>query len=1264
MADKPHHRPAAAKTGVSWARMVKTELFSHSDGERARFCRRYLGNQTKPKIMGRWNPYDRFTRKEDLSKFFSGHEYRCCSLGDRERFAKFAIEKTLEGYPDDDFKITGQIMEHEYLTDRPEESGALDDLIPRDLTSDVEPTQSISAAAQSIIAASPNCQGPPVNPCTTYLKMTECGQYGPSKLAIWKSPFIPKLDNQDGRRGLLSHQVTAIVWLLSRLFGDLPELTYKDSTTESLHSNIVTQSDRENRDRLKGPKYFGGILADSMGLGKTLVTVALVDLLIRQKLNVVQAEDGPPKHRPILLIAPNATVANQWVQEFLQVTSKNVLRHIVVSGPGLEPPPSQPRVVHLDLDNFRRWPANIKYMWDEGNPRASKVVLIMTMESWATRTCVREKFEKNKNEGDVCESESDEGDTYDRDSYEEDQNPKLEWTSSFAKEGRGFSLVIVDEAYKVKNRSTKNWRSVYLLERQFTLLITATPCMNTLTDLLGLAELLWTAPEKYLNQHPEEWEEIQQMFMYLSDLSRLDTSSSSDLSQLVAGWPALLTKLVCKQRNARTQNIDLTRRYLKYFETLAMLKRSPNSYLYSNWEKSERISLEGLFPKVTDYTVDISAGKAYDREYQTVHTELLIDYLGYLTAWRDNTANTQAKNTKKKESLIGSTRLLQIASSSLDVYDLNTVITNNGYSTLAPEVAEMREKGVNLLRLAQFLVLPDETKPETHLGYMQLATRNSPILRYILRYISENILTREENGKIKKLLIIEQNLMLALYYELVLQFLGFECRCLHAQLSVDERQKLVDSFNSGDNTSCQILIQLYTVGFAGTNLHKSCSRVLIAAQSHSLPVQWQATHRVIRIGQIEDVTVHRPKLKNSFHSFRESRQIEKLLPELGARAQGKVKTYLLRLLNFFQHEIHDAWHSPDGQRLLTEKNLLEGAQHEELEEPSTPVFKKVKLENGTQSKVEVKKTQKQNGKEPSVNTITSSSSNKRDQDAVVPTAGDGRYGWFNLNYPDISDTEAFLKRRTRDNYYEEFIDLPRETKSRFSHEKNNLRRLLSYANDEGADTLPTTPWQEDDLNDPAVLERALELMLRVRLGASDIAMLPFPMIDLSQAPDSRRKHLQRLLADLKYTVQDCANVSPAVSAKDPREALRGIDTNKTPAQIDKDLKAQARFGASGSPSGKRIKKETQDQETVIDFAEDDDIELADLEDVVFPALPGDNAVHRIKDEDIEHIKHEDIDITEHGDVNITRHDTVDLTGDVNLDFIKKEDVSKTFAIDE
>ncbi|KAI0974205.1 P-loop containing nucleoside triphosphate hydrolase protein [Xylaria arbuscula] len=1174
MSGEQHRRPAAAKTSSEWHRKVQTELFERPHRKQVTPANQQGEAETKY----RWDPYSRFTDKDELTKFFSGHDYRLHHLVDRERFAKYSIRKTLDRYPNDDYDTTGEIMKNESVVGPSDESETLEDLenaikadgqqdvdaeIPKELAArsskaeENEFTQKISAAAQSFIAASPNSLGPPINACVRYLKMTQCGQYGRSNSTVWKSPFIPNLNNADGRRGLLDHQVTAIVWLLSRLFGDLPLLNYNDPSGKP-RSNKETISDFDNFNSLRGPKYFGGILADSMGLGKTLITVALVDLLISQGLNVVRTKKIV-KHRPIILMAPNATVANQWIQEWKQVIDESILHQIIVSGPGLEAADDEHRVVYLGRESLKQWPACLSYVWDENNEQASKVVFIVTMESWATRTCIS----------------GEEG-----------------WVSTFTTEKRKFSLVIVDEAYKVKNHKTKNWRSVYLLERQFTLLITATPCMNSLTDIFALARLLWTAPQRYLKKDPVRWNEIEKTFTRLEDFDLLDKYPSWHDFQLVAGRPALLARMLFKG-GKRTHDINLTRQYLRHFESLAMLKRSPSSYIYADWEKTVPRSLDGLFPKVDSYTVDIIPGAAYDQEYQNVHIDLLIRYLEGIKSWervKGRGKKAKVEEEKAKDHILKITRLLQIASSSLDVYDFNTILLKNEHSTLANEVAEMRENEVNFLRLAQFLVLPTEAKPNTHIGWMAIATRNSPILRYILQYIDENVLIRKENGIIKKLLIIEHSPVVAFYYELVLQFLGFECRCLHAQLSLDERQKLVDSFNSNGNESCQILIQMYTVGFAGTNLHKSCSQVLVAAQSHSLQVQWQAIHRVIRVGQNSDVTVHRVKLKNSYHTFLESRQIEKILPELGARAHGNTKKVLVRLLNLFQNEIREAWNSPEGRKLRQERNLLEDDDSDEEadsvaphrikkeEETESSGFKRIKREEEAESPApkrckfnvkpltllddnQVKEEEEDfSGTLFVSNTIRPGLSSKAHERKPMP--GDGTGGWYH----------RFLWVRTRDKYYQEFMNLPQEAKSVFSHSKNNLRRLLSYGNDNGA--LSTTPWDEDDLENPAVLERALELMLRVRLGAKDIAMLPFPLINLSQASARRLKQLQRLLADTNHTDQDLSGAtSPA--GRDSRETMKGIDLQKSLAEIDKDLEAQARHGDDSGGGGGVVKKEVE-----------------------------------------------------------------------------------------
>lgn len=88
-----------------------------------------------------------------------------------------------------------------------------------------------------------------------------------------------------------------------------------------------------------------------------------------------------------------------------------------------------------------------------------------------------------------------------------------------------------------------------------------------------------------------------------------------------------------------------------------------------------------------------------------------------------------------------------------------------------------------------------------------------------------------------------------------------------------------------------------------------------------------------------------------------------------------------------------------------------------------------------------------------------------------------------LNFPNL---------KTRVEYHQEFRQLP-ETRSHFDHEKYQTHRLLQFEKTGGA-------WTLEDLESPAVLERGLELILRVISGASHVDLVPVPQINLSGVP--------------------------------------------------------------------------------------------------------------------------------------------------------------------
>ena len=51
-------------------------------------------------------------------------------------------------------------------------------------------------------------------------------------------------------------------------------------------------------------------------------------------------------------------------------------------------------------------------------------------------------------------------------------------------------MVVIDEAHHLRNRASKAWQAVNALQRQFLLLLTATPVQNSLEELYNLVTLL------------------------------------------------------------------------------------------------------------------------------------------------------------------------------------------------------------------------------------------------------------------------------------------------------------------------------------------------------------------------------------------------------------------------------------------------------------------------------------------------------------------------------------------------------------------------------------------------------------------------------------------------------------------------------------------------------------------------------------------------------------------------------------------------------
>ena len=70
---------------------------------------------------------------------------------------------------------------------------------------------------------------------------------------------------------------------------------------------------------------------------------------------------------------------------------------------------------------------------------------------------------------------------------------------------RRWDMVIVDEAHRLKNKRTVNWKFVNAIEKKYLLLLTATPVQNDLSELYNLITLLQPGQLKTYSQFKQEF---------------------------------------------------------------------------------------------------------------------------------------------------------------------------------------------------------------------------------------------------------------------------------------------------------------------------------------------------------------------------------------------------------------------------------------------------------------------------------------------------------------------------------------------------------------------------------------------------------------------------------------------------------------------------------------------------------------------------------------------------------------------------------------
>ncbi|KAJ0425565.1 P-loop containing nucleoside triphosphate hydrolase protein [Aspergillus carlsbadensis] len=264
------------------------------------------------------------------------------------------------------------------------------------------------------------------------------------------------------------YQISGAVGIILKLYGqiDAEALLLETDCLQHPQANIV----REAAAQLKDICLHGAILADETGFGKTkqsLLAAVLHSILYREK-----DKRGDECHRPVLLVVP-PTLITQWLAEiydhwpcFIPVLSYEDSGFRMAMDLPAIPPKAMKCFPDTEL-----LPKRLRYIFDERSKMARQAIVIT---SYATHRQRTGRVEESRVPGKPYDPPQ-----YDpvtnKQVYQEPPHVRNVWTTSF----RGkFSLLIADEAQKIKNPETTTWAVLRVHEFPKILLATASPMFN------------------------------------------------------------------------------------------------------------------------------------------------------------------------------------------------------------------------------------------------------------------------------------------------------------------------------------------------------------------------------------------------------------------------------------------------------------------------------------------------------------------------------------------------------------------------------------------------------------------------------------------------------------------------------------------------------------------------------------------------------------------------------------------------------------------
>jgi SNF2 family DNA or RNA helicase len=271
-------------------------------------------------------------------------------------------------------------------------------------------------------------------------------------------------------RTFYNYQITRAVRVILKLYGQIDVENLLIGTKQE--GNPRADDMRAAATKLEDVLIHGAILADEVGLGKT--QQSLLVALLHRFLNDTEKENKASQvlFKPILLVVP-PTLINQWLQEIRSHwTGFRVF--VLYGGHDFKEAMALSTISHTAIKEYlslEALPKESRYIFDTSDPRAAEVIVLTLYDTHKPRTGTK-KIEKIPGVPFVPPVRDAKG----RMIWKKKPREQPYWETN---QKNVYSLLIADEAQKIKNYSSGSWSVLFLQSFQKTLLVTATPMYNS-----------------------------------------------------------------------------------------------------------------------------------------------------------------------------------------------------------------------------------------------------------------------------------------------------------------------------------------------------------------------------------------------------------------------------------------------------------------------------------------------------------------------------------------------------------------------------------------------------------------------------------------------------------------------------------------------------------------------------------------------------------------------------------------------------------------